>query len=65
MSGETVKALHRLKRRLGKERARYERWAADAANGSAHKDRCWYEANMLSLAMGFVDDEIRKAKGKA
>ena len=60
MEVDTKKVLHRIKRRLGRERARYDRWAADVTSPDPHRNRCHYEANMLSLAMGYVDDELRK-----
>lgn len=58
----TLKVLYRLKARNGKERARYAKWAVGAASSPAHRDRCWYEANMLAMTMGFINDEIAKAK---
>jgi hypothetical protein len=58
----TKDALLRLKRRLGRERARHDRWEQEArASGNiVHAERCFGEANVLSLAMGMVDDELRK-----
>ena len=62
-----LQVLYRLKRRLGKERARFLRfYTAEAAKGhehNPHRDRCWYEMNICDLAMGFVDREIHRLKG--
>lgn len=62
MSDETKKALHRLKRRMGKERARYYRFYEQHKKDKNHlaADRCFYEWNVLNLSIGFIDDELRK-----
>lgn len=59
---DTVKALQRLKRRFGKERARLDRWAQDPTLNVIQRDRCFYEANQWNAAMSMLDAEIRKAK---
>lgn len=58
----TIKALQRLKRLFGRERARLDRWAQNKESSQQHRDRCWYEANQWSAAMSMLDAEIRKAR---
>ena len=59
---DTVKALQRLKRRFGMERARLDKWSQDKTSSTPHRDRCVYEANQWSSAMSLLDEEIAKAK---
>lgn len=58
----TVKVLHHLKRRFGRERAQLDKSAADTYASTPFRDRCAYEANQWSMAMSMLDEEIRKAK---
>lgn len=58
----TREILHRLKRRIGRDRARYVRGANDKTAWTTHRDRCFYEANVLAIAMSYIDDELRKLK---
>lgn len=53
----TKAALHRLKRRIGKERAFANR--VNAAKGGKD-DRAFGEANLCTIIMGFIDDELAK-----
>jgi hypothetical protein len=69
MTTETNKALQRLNRRFGRERARLERMEDRSRkdggyNAHQHAERCRYEATQWSLAQGMVEAEIRKAKRK-
>ncbi len=59
MSSDMRKALHRLKRRIGKERAQYER-LFDKATSNLSRERAFGEANICGLIMGFIDEELRK-----
>jgi hypothetical protein len=52
--------LLRLKRRMGRERGREVRGYNTEAASSAHKDRCWYQANIWGLAMSMLDDELQR-----
>lgn len=52
--------LLRLKRKFGREKARQARWANNESVVSSSRERCAYEANVWSLAMGMVDQELRK-----
>ena len=61
MPSDTIKALQRLKARLGRERGRARRMHANATTTSG-KERAHVENYMCGIAMGFVDDEIRRAK---
>lgn len=62
MTAETKKALHNLKRRMGKERARYHRFYKNAKerNDGLNANRAWYEMTAVTLCMGLVNDELRK-----
>lgn len=60
----TIEVLLRLKRRIGKERARCVRLEKDYRE---HKDalgleRAFGEANVLRMAMRFIDQEVEKLK---
>jgi hypothetical protein len=59
--GNTKEVLLRLKRRLGRERSRFDRFYREATNPSM-KERAYGEANVCGLAMGFIDDELSKLK---
>ena len=56
-----LRALYRLKARLGRERGRFLRFYKQAEYQSS-KDRAGYEMNICDLAIGFVDREIKRAK---
>lgn len=54
-----LKALHRLKARMGRERNKAAR-----LYGSTQSQRAYVEHYMTSILMSFIDDEIRKAKAQ-
>lgn len=62
MADDTKAVLHRLKRRIGKERARAEKLEKTyfEKKDSFGRERAMGEANVLGLAMGFIDEELRK-----
>lgn len=62
VSDETRATLHRLKRRIGRERARANRLELIAYknHNSVARERAMGEANVLSLTIGFIDEELRK-----
>lgn len=54
--------LHRLKRRIGKERAKSQRLEKTffEKKDNFGRERAMGEANVLGIAMGLIDEEIRK-----
>lgn len=58
---DTIAALHRLKRRIGIQRAWFDHLRRDA-DSTLTKERAFGESNVCSMAMGFIDDEIRRIK---
>lgn len=63
---DPAEVLRRLRRRFGRERARYDKWEKEARQErrTQHADRCFYEATQWSVAMGMLDEEIRKIRGR-
>lgn len=61
MTKEARAELMRLKRWLGKERARYDR-IADGSSTFSGQDRARSEANVCSLTMSKIDVMIRTAQ---
>ena len=60
MGKDTKEVLLRLKRRFGRERGRCVRGYAMEGVSQSFKDRCYYEETQWSLAMGMIDDELKK-----
>jgi hypothetical protein len=58
----TREVLLRLKRRVGKERARCERLASAyrVTKDSLGLERAFGEANVLRMVQRFIDDELKK-----
>lgn len=58
----TDKVLMRLKRRIGKERARCLRLYEDckSTGNTVGVERAFGEANVLAMAMRWIDDEMKK-----
>lgn len=63
MSPETRAEFMRLKRWLGKERARYDR-IASASTTYSGQDRARSESNVCTLTMTKIDSVLRKASEK-
>lgn len=62
--GETKKALHRLLRRVGREAATLEKWAAEAYERKSfqYSEQYAKQANSLRLVQGFIHEELRQVK---
>ena len=58
----TRDVLINLKRRVGKERARYDRFLREAS-GPLARERAHGEATVCTVVMGMIDSEIRKLEG--
>lgn len=60
----TREVLLRLKRRVGKERARCERLEATyrEKKDTLGLERAFGEANVLRMVQRFIDDELKKLK---
>lgn len=59
---DTKEVLQRLKRRIGRERARasrLEKSAYEKKDGTG-RERARGEETVLGLAMGFIDEELKK-----
>jgi hypothetical protein len=58
----TDRVLNRLKRRIGKERARCLRLYDEykSTGNTVGLERAFGEANVLSMAMRWIDDEMKK-----
>lgn len=66
MSAETVKVLHGLKRRIGKERAFYDRVNDEKFEQTGQRDeRATGESNVCGIIMSFIDEELTKLKPAA
>lgn len=60
MSDEVREAMHRLKRWIGKERARYVRIANSLGDNAYGSDRARGEINVCDLIMGKINADLRK-----
>lgn len=61
---DVKEVLERLKRRIGRERSRIrriEKSAYEKGDGTA-RERARGEENVLSLTIGFIDEELRKLR---
>ena len=60
-SADARKALHTLKRRVGRERMRYVRmYEEKRERDGRHDERLFGEANVCGIIMGFIDEELAK-----